>query len=187
MMISATRPAQGLIRTILPFVLVLFMGACRNGERLRSEVNPGPAIGTEIPTLDLHDLDGQPVDLAEFAGRVVVLNLWATWCVPCRDEMPELQELQERHDPDALVVVGLSIDEGGAALVTVFLEEFGITYPNFMAVGGPLLETLDLYPGVPHTLLLDRAGTIRGYWSGRFDPLESSTEDLIERILSDDA
>lgn len=142
-------------------------------------------MGTAVPALDLRDLGGQPADLSDFAGRVVVLNLWATWCVPCRDEMPELEQLQSAHAPEELTVVGISVDDGGAALVSGFLEEFGITYPNFIADGGALLETLNLDPGVPHTLLLDGAGLVRGYWRGRFQPFEPDTQSLIEKIVAE--
>ena len=120
-----------------------------------------------------------------FRGRVVVLNLWATWCIPCREEMPELQEMQARYPEDEFTVVGISIDEGEVSLVEGFLSEFGITYPNFLGDGSELTAALELYPGVPHTLLVDRKGLIRAYWGGRFHPFESDTEALVERVLAE--
>ena len=137
-----------------------------------------------LPPLDVTYLDGAAADLGQFRGQVVVLNLWATWCIPCRDEMPELEEMHARYPSDEFTVVGISIDEGDVALVEGFLSEFGITYPNFLGDGAALTEALDLYPGVPHTLLIDREGLIRAYWGGRFHPFEPETEALVERVLA---
>ena len=138
-----------------------------------------------LPPLDVTYLNGQPADLAQFRGQVVVLNLWATWCIPCRDEMPELEEMHARYPSDEFTVVGISIDEGDVALVEGFLSEFDITYPNFLGDGPALTEALELYPGVPHTLLIDREGLIRAYWGGRFHPFEPETEALVERVLAE--
>lgn len=148
-------------------------------------VEAGRGSYRPLPPLDVTYLDGRPADLAQFRSRVVILNLWATWCIPCRDEMPELEEMQARYPSDAFTVVGISIDEGDVSLVEGFLSEFGITYPNFLGDGPGLTEALDLYPGVPHTLLLDRAGRIRAYWGGRFHPFEPETEALVERVLAE--
>ncbi|WP_423924461.1 TlpA family protein disulfide reductase [Candidatus Palauibacter sp.] len=169
------RPAHARA-VLLPALLAAGLAAgC--GEGGRGSYRP-------LPPLDVTYLDGQPADLAQFRGRVVVLNLWATWCIPCRDEMPELEEMQARYPSDDFTVVGISIDEGDVALVEGFLNEFGITYPNFMGDGPALTELLDLYPGVPHTLLVDREGLIRAYWGGRFHPFEPETEALVERVLA---
>lgn len=148
-------------------------------------VEAGRGSYRPLPPLDVTYLDGQPADLAEFRGRVVVLNLWATWCIPCREEMPELEEMQARYPADEFTVVGVSIDEGEVSLVEGFLSEFGITYPNFLGDGPELTAALELYPGVPHTLLVDRQGRIRAYWGGRFHPFEPETEALVERVLAE--
>lgn len=137
-----------------------------------------------LPPLDITYLNGQPADLDEFRGRVVVLNLWATWCIPCREEMPELEEMHARYPAEEFSVVGVSIDEGDVSLVEGFLSEFDITYPNFLGDGSELTAALELYPGVPHTLLVDREGLIRAYWGGRFHPFDPETEALVERVLA---
>ena len=144
----------------------------------------GPASYRSLPPLDVTYLNGQPADLDQFRGRVVVLNLWATWCIPCREEMPELEEMHARYPAEEFSVVGISIDEGDVSLVEGFLSEFGITYPNFLGDGSELTAALELYPGVPHTLLVDREGLIRAYWGGRFHPFDPETEALVERVLA---
>ena len=192
-------------RAVLAVLAVAaFATGCRGGERAEAagdtapapesaesapaETAPAetaPASYRPLPALEVTHLDGRPADLDQFRGRVVVLNLWATWCIPCRDEMPELQQMHARYAADPFDVVGISIDEGDVALVEGFLEEFDITYPNFLGDGSGLTQALDLYPGVPHTLLVDAEGLIRGYWGGRFHPFEPETAALVERVLSE--
>ncbi|MDX1578207.1 MAG: TlpA disulfide reductase family protein [Gemmatimonadota bacterium] len=151
----------------------------------QARLGNGPPIGQPLPELVLTDLGGQPFDLARLRGRVVVLNLWATWCLPCREEMPELQELQARHDPAALSVVGVSVDTGDPAGVLAFLEDHGYGYRNLMGDLLDLTERLDVDPGIPHTFLIDRAGLVRGYWRGRFHPFEATTAALLRKVLEE--
>lgn len=183
-----TRAALGALA--LAAVVAACSGGERDGAAGEAARAPGPAEGATtsyrpLPPLEVTHLDGRPADLDGFRGRVFVLNLWATWCIPCRDEMPELQQMQAKYAADPFEVVGISIDEGDVALVEGFLEEFDITYPNFLGDGPGLTQTLDLYPGVPHTLLVDAEGLIRGYWGGRFHPFEPETAALVERVLSE--
>lgn len=180
-------------------VLAAFAAGCRGGEgdgaagdaarapepAESAPAESAPASYRPLPPLEVTHLDGRRADLDEFRGRVVVLNLWATWCIPCRDEMPELQQLHAKYAADPFDVVGISIDEGDVALVEGFLEEFDITYPNFLGDGPGLTQALELYPGVPHTLLVDAEGLIRAYWGGRFHPFEPETTALVERVLSE--
>ncbi len=174
--------------------LAAFAAGCGGGERdgaasaaarTHESAEGAPGSYRSLPPLEVTHLDGRPADLDQFRGQVVVLNLWATWCIPCRDEMPELQQMHAKYAADPFEVVGISIDEGDVALVEGFLEEFDITYPNFLGDGPGLTQALDLYPGVPHTLLVDAEGLIRGYWGGRFHPFEPETTALVERVLSE--
>jgi len=142
--------------------------------------------GDPVPAFTAISLeDGSPVSLSDYLGQTLLVNLWATWCIPCRDEMPELQQMHAKYAADPFEVVGISIDEGDVALVEGFLEEFDIIYPNFLGDGPGLTQALNLYPGVPHTLLVDAEGLIRGYWGGRFHPFEPATTALVERVLSE--
>ena len=163
--------------------LALALTACSNGERLRAEWSGGPPMGNPLPAFEVTDLGGQPFDLSQVGGRVLVLNLWATWCFPCRDEMPELEELQASYDPSELQVVGLSVDTVDPARVLEFLEENGYTYLNLMTDLMPLLEILDIDPGIPHTFLVDREGIVQGYWRGRFRPFEPNTAARLRTVV----
>ncbi len=143
-----------------------------------------PEIGEPLPDVALLTTDGGEATLWDYRDQVVLLNLWATWCIPCLDEMPELQEMSQHYPQDEFTVLGVSIEAGPPELVTSFADELGVTYPIFLAGELDVLEALDLDPAVPQTILLDRAGRVQGYWSGRFHPFEDSTAELVEHVIA---
>lgn len=162
---------------------MVLLTACSNGERLRTPTSAGPPVGEPFPALEVTDLGGQPFDLEQLSGRVRVLNLWATWCFPCRDEMPELEALQASYDETDLQVVGLSVDTIDAAQVEAFLDENGYTYLNLMAELDRLIDVLHVDPGIPHTFLIDRDGLVQGYWRGRFRPFEPAIAARLREVV----
>ena len=92
---------------------------------------PSPSVAVDtLPDIQLAGLDGEPLSLSQWDGRARVINFWATWCPPCRREMPLFQALAESRNPDALVVIGIAIDR--LAAVNQFVDEFGITYPQLV-------------------------------------------------------
>jgi len=116
----------------------------------------------ELPDVGFVDGDGRAASLADFRGRVVLLNLWATWCVPCRREMPALERLQAKLGGAEFIVLPLSIDRGGVPPVKRFYEELGLAALGVFvdqsgAATGKLATT-----GVPTTLLIDREGARSG-------------------------
>ena len=120
--------------------------------------NFAPTGPKAVPELTFFDADGAEVRLADFRGEVVVLNLWATWCAPCRHEMPSLDRLQARYGGDGLEVIALSLDRGDASKIRDFFEELGISslaiYQDPQARAGRELGA----PGLPTTIVIDRAG-----------------------------
>lgn len=136
---------------------------------LRFVKNPEPA-----PEFMLADLGGKPLSLASFSGKVVLLNFWATWCGPCRSEIPGLIELQSKY-ADRLQVVGLSTDEGPAENVKHYAERMRINYP----VGIATPEVEQKYGGIlalPTSFLLDSQGRVVqkhiGLWDQAYFELE---------------
>ena len=119
-----------------------------------------------LPAIAFEDGKGRRVRLADFRGRTVLLNVWATWCPPCREEMPSLDRLQKALGGPAFEVVALSIDAGGAAAVERFYREIGVSAlaiyvdPAMRAAGA--LRT----PGVPTTLLINAEGRELGRHAG---------------------
>jgi len=111
-----------------------------------------------VPDITFQDRDGNERTLEDFQGRVVVLNLWATWCAPCRKEMPSLDRLQAELGGDDLEVVALAVDRGDIGKIKGFYEELGLAnlniYHDPTAKAGRTLRA----PGLPTTLVIDRDG-----------------------------
>ena len=141
----------------LPFILSflgLFLAAC-----LRSQSEPA-FVPHPAPTWKLTALDGRALGSAELAGKVQLINFWATWCPPCNAEIPGLIELQKRHEKDGLIVVGISLDQEGPEVVRQFVTAKKINYPIAMADGG-VESAFGKFDGIPTTFIVDRHGMIR--------------------------
>jgi thiol-disulfide isomerase/thioredoxin len=111
-----------------------------------------------VPEIAFTDEMGTPMTLAAYRGKVVVLNLWATWCVPCRKEMPTLDRLQAQLGGERFAVVALSIDRAGVDVVRKFFDEIGVEHlPILTDTSGRAIRELNAL-GLPTTLLLDAAG-----------------------------
>ena len=133
------------------------------------------------PAYAVTTLDGRYVTSDSLRGRVVLVNVWATWCGPCRAEMPLLQRMADRHRGAGLVVLGLSADRGGDEPVRRFLRERGVTYP--VAVVGPDgARPFGGVVGYPTSFLIDRDGVVRHQVVG---PLAAaSLEPAVRRLLA---
>ena len=134
--------------------LALLLGAC-------GDMPPrGVQAGQSAPEYGALTLDGDSVHLADLSDEVVLLNIWATWCPPCREEIPALQTLHETHADRGLRIVGVSVDaQHDRENVRTFAEEYGVTY-TIWHDPGDLIRTRFVVTGVPTTLLIDREGTI---------------------------
>jgi thiol-disulfide isomerase/thioredoxin len=112
----------------------------------------------DLPPLTFTDAGGKPVSLADFSGKIVLLNIWATWCVPCREEMPALDKLDTRLGGKDFQVVAVNIDQGSADKAAAFLQETGVTHlALYTDPSGKLFATLKAV-GMPTTLIVDRNG-----------------------------
>jgi thiol-disulfide isomerase/thioredoxin len=151
------------------------------GERAvgpRTEVGWASAA-QPVPDIRFQGADGKPYTLSNFRGKVVLLNVWATWCVPCRKEMPALDRLQQTLGGPDFQVVALSINSGGAAVVRQFYDEIGIRSLSVyvdpsMEASGKLRAV-----GIPTTLLIDREGRERWRKTG---PAEWDSPEIIESL-----
>lgn len=118
-----------------------------------------PETRKAAPDFTLNDSAGVPVKLSEFRGKVVLLNFWATWCVPCRAETPWFVEFQEKYRDRGLVVLGVSLDGDGWKPVKPYIDQMKVNYPVMVADSG----IASLYGGLaslPVTLIIDKAGRI---------------------------
>ena len=138
-----------------------------------------PRAGDPVPAFSVVSLEGAEVALADYQGQAVILNLWATWCPPCRAEMPYLQELQDRFREDGLAVVGISVDNTGArASLEAFLREAGVTYDILL---DPAMRSMDLFGvlGLPATFLVDPSGVVTHMRTG---PIMEGDESFVAEI-----
>jgi thiol-disulfide isomerase/thioredoxin len=149
----------------------------------------GALVGIESgdhrrPSYAVTTLGGDRVSDSTLRDHVVLVNFWATWCLPCRAEMPLLQAMANRHGPAGLVVLGFSADRAGPDVVATFLRDRNITYP--VAIVGRDVETaFGGVQGFPTSVLLDRAGRARYKVVG---PLAmASLEPAVRRLLRDTA
>ncbi len=115
---------------------------------------------SEAPDFTLTDLNGTTISLSDYAGKVLFLNFWATWCAPCRAEIPDFVEVYNEYKDKGLEILGISVDQIGADQVRKFVEKYKMNYPVAMATN----ELFRDYPppqGVPTTLVIDGDGKIR--------------------------
>lgn len=127
------------------------------------------------PAWELKDVNGKAIHSADFQGKVVILDFWATWCPPCRAEIPGFIELQKRHEKDGLVVIGISLDRGDPAGVKSFLKKNGVNYPVAFGTEA-MVRAFGNIESIPTTFILDRAGRIVTKQEGFADKEEFEKE-----------
>lgn len=143
----------------------------------------GVRSGHDIaPAFSVTTLDGEVLSSSALRGKVVLVNFWATWCLPCRAEMPLLEGMWKRHAADSFVLVGFSTDRTGEDRVRKFLGERGITYPVAI-VGQEVVVAFGGVRGIPTSFLLDQTGRIRHRVVGPLAP--ASLELAVRRLLPD--
>ena len=152
---------KGRLRTVAACALLFAccgLGLGQVGESL---------VGRPAPEFSLQDLHGARVDLAKYRGKVVLLNFWATWCAPCRLEMPRFMQWQSEYGAQGLQVIGISVDDTEPP-ARKFVEKLQVSYP--IAMGNARLgERYGGVLGVPVTFLIDRTGIVRARIDGETD------------------
>ena len=144
-------------------------------------IRPPVIMNQAAPQLALTSLQGAPVSLGDYRGKVVLVNNWATWCPPCQAEMPELQAYFQAHTKQGFVIVAIEAGEP-AATVTSFIQQLGVTFPVWLDPDGAAMdafENMDL----PSSYLVDRQGTLRMRWTGSVNQatLEKYITPLLEK------
>jgi len=140
----------------------------------------GPKKGAIAPDFTSTDLKGNQVRLSSFKGKAVVVNFWATWCEPCKIEMPWLVDLQKKYGPEGLQILGVAMDDADDAAIRQFSVKMGVNYPVLKGTEA----IADLYgglDGLPATFFVDRSGKIADKAVGLMS--KSVIEDAIKRAL----
>lgn len=157
--------------------MLLLIGAV--GVMALAQGLPTQAGQQEAPELRFTDAQGDEVAFADFRGRAVLLNIWATWCVPCREEMPALDRLQAKLGGPDFQVVALSIDRGGIEPVSDFYAEIGIENLDiYLDRSSAAMRALGVV-GIPTTLLIDGEGRELQRWVG---PAEWDSPEIVALI-----
>lgn len=177
--------ARRLIAALVGAVLLVGLSGCgRDVPPVAGSESVAAEDRGEPVALSGTTLEGQALDLADYRGKVVVLNSWASWCGPCRDETPAFVDLARGADPAEVVVVGLNVTDEPAA-AQAFAAEFDMPYPSIVDADGSLAASLPGVPprSLPVTVILDREGRVAARIIGATDPLElvSLTAEVLER------
>ncbi len=154
------------------------------GEAVQPVAYSRPAINTPAPAFRLLDLDGVGHSLPEYQGKVVFLNFWATWCGPCKVEMPAMESLYQEFQSQGLAMLAVSVDQQGAAVTRPFKEAMGLSFP--------ILHDSDYQVGLtygartlPMTYVIDRKGIIRQRVFGARDWNSQEARQLIKGLLQE--
>lgn len=142
-----------------------------------------PRIHKSAPTFSLAMLGGGEKALADYRGKVVLLHFWATWCAPCRHEIPQLEVLWRRYRDDGLVVLGVNVDRGNLPAVRQFVRELNLSFPVVLDPKGLVRNQYEIR-GLPTTYIISRDGKIIGRIIGERDWSGEATTQLIQSLLN---
>ena len=141
---------------ILSAVLLMMTG-CKKNEESAGVVEVRE--GKPVPDITVMSLKNEPLKLSGLKGKVVLLNFWATWCPPCRDEMPSMMKLNSAMAGKPFQMVAVSIDEGGVPEIESFFKSSGYSLPTYTDQGGTVQKTYGV-TGVPESFVIDKKGIL---------------------------
>lgn len=143
------------VAIVISLMLVFGIQKTRHG----SPQNPGALQGKPAPDFSLASLDGSTLKLSDYRGKAVLLNFWATWCEPCKIEMPWFVDLQKKYGPQGLQILGVAMDDASNKEISDFAKKMGVNYP--IVIGKEAVG--DQYGGLPYlpsTFYIDREGKV---------------------------
>jgi cytochrome c biogenesis protein CcmG/thiol:disulfide interchange protein DsbE len=170
-------------RLVAGVVLAMFAAAGCGGRDRPGQIE----IGLPVPAYTARTLGGQPASLAELKGRVVLLNGWATWCIPCQREVPALQKLYTARHSEGLEIIGVNVDVAGAEnRVREFMSTYSMTYPVWRDPDDVFSGIFRAY-GLPASYLIGRDGILRWHQVGEVDPESPSFKTALAAALAEPA
>jgi peroxiredoxin len=136
---------------------------------------------TPAPSFSLPDSSGHMVSLSDYQGQVILINFWASWCGPCRKEMPLLQELSQRYGPLGFTLLGVNVEED-SSLADKFLAETPVNFPILYDRENVVSKAYDVI-AMPTTVIVDREGRVRFIHHGYKDGYESDYQDQVRTLI----
>lgn len=149
---------------------------------LRGEV--APYEGFMAPDFTFPDIHGKSVSLSQFRGKIVFLNIWATWCGPCRIEMPAMEKLWQKFKKEDFVILAVSIDRQGKSVVMPFMQELGLTFPVLLDPDGAIQITYEVN-ALPSSFIIDKTGFITARVTGARDWFGSDTIETFKYLINE--
>lgn len=137
--------------------------------------------GEPAPDFELARENGQLISLSELRGQVVMINFWASWCGPCRQEMPLLEQIHERYEPLGFTLLGVNVEENSADAIS-FLEERPVSFPILFDPSNEVSKLYDVI-AMPSTVLIDRQGNVRHLHHGYKPGYENAYQDQVRALV----
>ena len=167
---------------IVFLLTVLLLTGCDNSTT-EPQVSKGGLVGNAAPDFTLTDMQGQQVSLSQFHGKVVVLNFWATWCPPCREEMPSMERLYRDFESQGLVMLAVNVEENGKQAVAKFLQKTPHSFPILLDSDNIAQNAYGVFR-FPESFIIDRNGVVVEKIIGGRDWMSGSTFKLIKFLIS---
>lgn len=164
---------------ILLTPLLLFGCDDSNSDQPLTKVSSESQVATDF---NLMNMQGEQVSLSQYRGKVVILNFWATWCPPCREEMPSMERLYQKHKDRGLVMLAVNIEENGKKAVSQFLKKTPYSFPILLDSRGVVQNAYGVFR-FPESFIIDRNGVVVKKVIGGRDWTSNSTVELIELLL----
>ena len=168
------------ILTIILTTILLVNGCVTGSDQNGPTPAPGPNVGKPAPDFQLENLEGQFVSLSGFLGQPVLINFWATWCPPCRAEMPYLQQVYEEWSDKGLVMLAIDIQES-ASIVRQFMESNNLSLPVLLDSQADAAQKYNI-TNIPTTFFIDKGGIIQQKVIGGF-PSKAVIEEELRQIV----
>lgn len=172
-----------LLSVLLSAVLLAGCGRERSATSKATGVSAPPVVGAVMPSYTAELIAGGKFDIEEQKGKVTLLNIWATWCGPCRAEIPDLQKLHDRYESRGFKVVGVSVDADGTEQeVRDFVRDQSMRYPVALDPKGELADMFEA-SAIPTSVLVDREGKVLWIETGTISFDDPEINQLIEKSL----
>lgn len=166
---------------IVLFLTVLLFAGCENSSS-EKPVAKGGLVGQTAPDFTLTDMQGENVALSQFRGKVVILNFWATWCPPCREEMPSMEQLYRDLESQGLVMLAVNVEKNGKEAVTQFLQKRSYSFPILLDSENVAQNTYGVFR-FPESFIIDRNGVVVEKIIGGRNWLSGPTFEVINFLL----